>query len=407
MEGFFTKEEAKSLNKGRVGFNTCYTCGLFREVSSPKFEPYGSFKKEILIIGSAPEDIDDKRNKLWQGRPGRLLRETLSGLGVDLFEDCLTINAVNCHPPKNRKPNSKEINCCRDVKVSKVLDKYDPNVIILLGISAVESFLGHRWQEALGSIVKWRGWTIPDKDFKAWVCPIFHPSYVERMDSRVVRTIWKRDLEKAVALAEVRLPRFKKVKFHRIESLEPLREIKNGMVAFDYETTGLKPQAKGQRIICGSVAYDANNVFVFVMPRRKKDRLPLVELLENVSVSKVASNMKYEDTWTMIRLIGGTEVIGWEWDTMLAAHVLDNRKGISGLKFQAYVRLGVVEYNSEVASYLKAKVKGGNEINRIYELLDKPNGMASLLTYCGYDSIYELRVALLQMEELDYDWLPF
>ncbi len=407
MEGFFTKEEAKSLNKGQVGFNTCYTCGLYKGVHSPKFEPYGNFKKEILIIGSSPEEIDDKRNKLWQGRAGILLKRTLFELGVDLFEDCLTINAVNCHTPRNRKPNVKEINCCRDVKVSKVLDKYNPNVIILLGSFAVESFLRHRWQDALGSIIKWRGWTIPDKDFKAWVCPAFHPAYVEKMDSRVVRLIWKKDLEKAISLSETKLPRFKKVKFHRLESLEPLRKIENGIVAFDYETTGLKPHAKGQRIICGSVAYDANNVFVFLMPKKKKDRAPLVELLENISVSKVASNMKYEDTWTMVRLIGGTIVRGWEFDTMLGAHVLDNRKGISGLKFQVYVRLGVVEYNSEVAPYLKAKIKGGNEINRINELLDKPNGVESLLTYCGYDSIYELRVALLQMEELEYDYLPF
>lgn len=403
MQGFFKKEEIQdpTMSQGRT--MTCHVCKLHKKVRSPKIKPYGNFKKEIMVIGEAPGESEDRVGKPWQGKAGRLLQETFKEFGIDLFEDCISLNSVNCRPEGNRPPTPMELNCCRDVKVLPAIKDYTPNLIILLGGGAVTSFLGHRWKKNLGGISKWRGWQIPDKDFKAWVCPTFHPSYVERMDSREVRVIWRKDIEAALMLHHYERPRFPKPTIHYIEDLSRLRDIRSGYVAFDYETTGLKPHSKGHRIICGSVAYDANNVFVFEMPKKKKERMPLIELLLNPAVDKIASNMKYEDTWSNERL--GTPVRGWCWDTMLASHVLDNRYGISGLKFQAYVRLGELGYGSDVGEYLKAKYP--NDINRIHELYSQFGGIQLLLEYCGLDSIYEYRVAMMQMEELEYDHLPF
>ena len=115
-------------------------------------------------------------------------------------------------------------------------------------------------------------------------------------------------------------------------------------------------------------------------------------MLENPAVRKLAANIKYEDTWT--EEILGTTVQGWVWDTMQAAHILDNRTYISSLKFQTYVHFGVIDYDSHMKEFLTSDKKGEhgcNEFNRIDEAPIKDT-----LIYNGLDSLYELRLANLQ-----------
>jgi len=179
---------------------TCPSCGLYRYVKTPRMQPFGRFKKRILNVGEAPGETEDRRGKQWQGKTGRLLQRMYHKLGIDLFEDCLNINAVNCRPltkrGSNRSPTSHEIACCRK-RVLDLIKEYKPHLIVCLGNPAIESLIGHRWKKDLGGITKWRGWTIPDRDFKAWLCPTFHPSYVNRMDRQEVDTIWEQDLKRA------------------------------------------------------------------------------------------------------------------------------------------------------------------------------------------------------------------
>jgi len=79
---------------------------------------------------------------------------------------------------------------------------------------------------------------------------------------------------------------------------------------------------------------------------------------------------------------------------MLMSHVLDNRRGITSVKFQAYVRYGISDYDSEIAPFLKAEVDNGNAFNRIDEIpVDK------LLEYNGMDSFIEYHVYQDQMKE--------
>lgn len=405
MKGFFTKEEVRSAVGVRSKKSSCFSCGLHTNARNPKMEPIGNFKKEIMLIGEFPGDREDVRNKPWQGKEGRLLQKTLDRLGVDLFEDCLSLYAINCLP-NNNKPTSKEIDACRDVKVIKAVQKYNPKIIILLGTLPLISLIGDRWNKALGGMVKWRGWSIPDQDFNAWICPVFSPEYVLSLSLNEVNVLWEQDLERALSLQS--LPKYEEPTIHYIEDLSVLDSIEKGMAAFDYETTGIKPYFKGHRIVCASVAYDENNVYTFIMPGKKSLRAPFIRFLENKKIKKVASNMKYEDHWSTVRL--KTKVEGWYHDTMLSAHILDNRRGISGLKFQAFIQMGIVGYETEVDGYItksKQKDNRSNAINRVHELLEQPGGQKELLKYCALDSIYEYRLAQLQLKEIEMRLLPF
>ena len=172
------------------------------------------------------------------------------------------------------------------------------------------------------------------------------------------------------------------------------------MVAFDYETTGVKPHSKLQKIVTAAVAIDQNTAYAFPMPKKKKARLPFFKLLSNSKIRKIAQNLKFEDNWSVVKL--GVTVKNWFWDTMIAMHLIDNRPGVSGLKFQVYVYLGIIDYDSAISNYLKSKQKGGNNLNQIHKLTDTKDGLKQVLEYDALDSIYAYRIALLQMEKLGY-----
>ena len=389
-QGFFTKKETESKSRPDGKTYSCVSCGLHKNTDNPKQKPKGNFKKEIMVIGESPKN-------------NRYLKNILDKFNIDLFEDCININALSCKTEKNKFPDNYQIVCCRK-NVFKAIDDYQPKVIILLGKSALISVIGNRWKKNLGDIDKWRGFTIPDKDFKCWICPTFSSNFVENSEKEV-KTVWEQDLKRALEKINIPLPKYKQPKIHIIKDLSILKDIKD-IIAFDYETTGIKPHASGHRIVCCSVAINENTVYVFMMPSNRTNRKPFIDLLQNKFIRKMAHNIKYEDTWSVVRL--RAKVRNWEWDSMLAAHILDNRSGVTGLKFQVYVNFGIVDYSSEIDPYLKAVTeKDGNSMNRIFELLEQPGGQEKLLEYCALDGIYQYRLALLQQEIIGYDFLPF
>jgi DNA polymerase len=398
QEGFFSIKDIQSATYSSRA-HTCATCGLYKHVLSPKMEPFGNFKSGILNIGEAPGETEDIKGKQWQGKVGMALRQAYAKLGVDLFEDCLNFNAINCRPTdkvgNNRVPSPNEILCCRQ-RVLKVIAEYKPKLIVLLGGSAIRSVIGCRWKHDLGAIGRWRGWTIPDRELNAWVCPTFHPSFVERGEKEI-ETIWMQDLERALCMIkEPLLHETEKVEI--VEDLSFLPDLK-GPVAFDYETTGLKPHNESRhQIICMSICNHPGKAFTFMIPQDREQRRNIRLFLKS-DIPKIAQNMKFEHTWTYNQF--HCEVQNWTWDTMLATHIIDNRPDVTSLKFQVYVNFGLADYSSEITPYLSSKgPKNGNEPNHILELCKSADGRRKLLTYCGLDSIFEWRLAMLQQKLL-------
>src|SRR5690606_32050777 len=113
-------------------------------------------------------------------------------------------------------------------------------------------------------------------------------------------------------------------------------------------------------------------------------------------------NMKYEDHWSNVRM--GTSVRNWYHDTMLWAHIFDNRPGTTSLKFNVYVHFGIMSYEEDDSPFLRTTRDGtsssGNSLNRIKDLLKEYKGKEQLLRYNALDSIYEFRLALHQHKML-------
>jgi DNA polymerase-1 len=113
----------------------------------------------------------------------------------------------------------------------------------------------------------------------------------------------------------------------------------------------------------------------------------------NKNIKKIAHNLKFEDLWLSFFL--KMEIKNWWFDTIIAAHIIDNRSGITGLKDQTYFNFGIAGYDDDIAPFLKSKNKGGNEINRIKEA-----DMNQVLLYNGLDSLYTYRLYKKQIQEM-------
>lgn len=367
----------------------------------------GSGHFPVYWLAEAPGATEDQRGTQMCGKGGKYLRRMAKRIADIDIEDCYKDNAVRCRPPKNRNPKPLEIESCRP-NVIKSIQTIQPKVIIPMGTYAISSLFGHLRSKEVGTISQWRGALIPDPTLKAWICPTFHFAYVNRESTpRVARVIMEEDLRRALDRLKKPLPDFQDDNQY-VELLKQPSEIKAYLkdlirhpkkfpfAAFDYETTGLKPHREGHDIVCASVCTDWNHAVSFLMMEEIKPTF--CRFLKESRIRKVASNMKFEHIWS--RVILDTIVEGWVFDTMLAAHVIDNRPGITSLKHQAYRRYGVADYDSHLESLLKPKSKGGNEFNQIQNIAPR-----DLLIYCGLDSLYEFRLAWDQIEELRPKWI--
>jgi hypothetical protein len=334
----------------------------------------GKGARNVLFVAEAPGEEEDKVGVQLVGNAGKRLRRVLYSL---------------------RFPN-----------ISKAIRDLKPMVIIPMGASAVTSVIGPVWREDTGSMGRWAGWNIPCNKLNAWVCPTWHPSYILRENDKVLDRQFKEHLRDAIshtchpwptgapnwlaAVQRVTDPA------RAAEWIRKAAHVRTGAVAWDYETNMLKPDGSDARIVSCAVAWG----------RRKPERCiafpwhgpsikAMGELLRS-PIPKIASNLKFEDRWT--RKEFGHRVRAWAWDTMIAAHVCDNRPGITSVKFQAFVRLGVPVWNDKIDPFLKAK--GDSAVNRILEEID----LMDLLLYNGMDALMEFKVAVDQIRELDHPW---
>lgn len=350
------------------------------------------------MVAEAPGAEEDRRNTQLIGECGQLLRKTLRKHGIDLDTDCWKTNAVICRPPNNKTPDDKQVAACLP-NLRKTIEELNPRIIIPLGSTAVKAVIGMTWKEDVGQINRWVGFRIPSTSPNAWICPTYHPSYLLRANDPVLDLIFSNHLKAAFRRKRrpwEDIPNYKaqvEVELSPSRAARVIRRIRRTakLVAFDYEGNMLKPDSKKAQIVSCSICADGARTIAYPWEGGAIDQT--ARLLRMSSIGKIASNIKFEDRWTRAKL--GRPVRTWAWDTMLAAHVLDNRRGVTSIKFQSYVLLGAESYNDKIEPYLKSK--GGSAVNRIRDI-----NLQDLLLYNGLDSLLEYKVAMIQMRRLGH-----
>ncbi len=396
MEGFLqTLPERRSAP---TRLPRCGSCGLKDSCLSPKMPVSGKGKRKILIVGEAPGVSEDARGEQFVGKAGQYLRKVCAEVGIDLREDCWLTNAIICWPGKgNPTPTDKQILWCRP-NLLNTIAALEPHAVVLVGGSAVKSLIGHLWREDVGAVSRWVGWKIPLQRFNAWVCPSYHPSYCMREEdenNQIPRKFLVRHLRE-VSLAQGRpwdkVPAFAegvRVVLDPVPAASILRQMsRNGVpVAVDYETDRLKPDAPDARIVSFAASDGETTISC---PWHGEVIEAAHELLQS-GVPKIGANVKFEIRWSMKEFRNPPR--NWLWDTMLAAHALDTRPGICGLKFQAFTQLGQEPWDDDVKPYLEGA--GGNGKNRIHEA-----DLGRLLKYGGLDALLEWKLARIQMKQM-------
>lgn len=395
--GFFNRKEIESDEvKGGV-FLTCTSCGLDKSCTTPKLGVTGKGNKKILLLGEINSPTDDRTATHWRGAGGGLLRKTLNEYGIDIDVDCWSLNVVRCY---SRQATPHQIDCCQRF-ISETISELKPRIVIAFGRVALQALFDDF--SITGEFATWRGYTIPNTKYNCWVCPTYPPKFIDNTKKQEQRLVWERDIRNALQLGKLRT--FPKEQITYIDDLDVLRQvIKEGdTISIDFETTGLKPHAKGHEIVCASVSPNANEAYAFEIPKKKSDLQPFLDILENPKIYKMAHNMKYEHTWA--KVIWGIEIQGWIWDSMLSAHILDNRRGVVGLKFQAFTLLGSTDYSSDINQYIRTKDRDSNGFNNILTLIETDEGKKKLLKYCALDTIYQYRIAQIQQERMQGELL--
>jgi hypothetical protein len=160
-------------------------------------------------------------------------------------------------------------------------------------------------------------------------------------------------------------------------------------IVYDYETNCLKPEYPKAEIVSCSVCLNGVNTISF--PFADIVQEPLYKLLRT-RAKKIAQNIKFESRWTASKF--GRDARNWFWDTMIAAHVIDSRPGVTSLNFQGFTKLGLPIYDEHISPYLKQV--GKSPYNRIHQI-----DLRDLLLYGGLDSLVTYFVHTKQIDELE------
>ncbi len=151
----------------------CQACGLCQE-RRQAVPGQGNPAPELLFVGEAPGEDEDRQGEAFIGRAGQLLTRLITRMGYT--RDAVFIaNIVKCRPPGNRKPAPDEMAACFPF-LRRQIAVLQPKVMVALGATALAALVSPdaRISKTRGQWQVFEG--IP-------LMPTYHPSYLLRNPS--------------------------------------------------------------------------------------------------------------------------------------------------------------------------------------------------------------------------------
>ena len=119
-----------SWNKLLDECKACTACELHKTRTNCVFG-IGNVNADILFVGEAPGDNEDKTGTPFVGRAGQLLDKYLYAVDIDR-EDVYIANILKCRPPQNRDPLPSEEDACIEF-LRRQVRLINPKIIVCLG----------------------------------------------------------------------------------------------------------------------------------------------------------------------------------------------------------------------------------------------------------------------------------
>ena len=163
----------------------CPRCGLARTRTHVVFGE-GREDADVMVVGEAPGQEEDRSGRPFVGRAGKLLDLLLLSSGFSR-DDVYVCNVLKCRPPQNRNPQPDEVSACSPYLLRQV-ELVQPRVILAFGTFAAQTLLGTDV-----SIGKLRGRTHQYRGVP--LVPTYHPAACLRHPAWA-RSVWE-DLQRA------------------------------------------------------------------------------------------------------------------------------------------------------------------------------------------------------------------
>ncbi len=365
----------------------CSTCRAYEACQHAKQAASPITRNTVIIVDGIPEDVPNG------ARVPKRYKMLLKRAGVSYWPDAV-LPASAC-PGADKAASWAH---CQPLLIESIKKK-NPEKIIIAGYQALQSVIGHLWGEPAGENTRWYGQAIPSREFNAWIFPI---DWINPFSNKTVADLWSYRWAVAARNSTGRpysvSPDYEKM----FTVVYDHRELERFWVniqsakwtAFDIETTGRKPEGDCHSIYSAAIAYlreDGSTHCVSFLVTDETEGF-LKRYLQS-PVRKIGANNKFEIRWCRVKL--GTEIRNFVWDTVVSAHIDDARKGVAGVKFQAFAKLGLRHYAHGIEPYFEGDTN--STTNSIYSA---DSGM--VLRYNAIDSLAELDLGILQMREAGF-----
>jgi DNA polymerase len=157
----------------------CRGCGLYKDATQTVFGE-GPAKAELMLVGEAPGDREDREGEPFVGPAGRVLREALEAAAIEIEAIYLT-NAVKHFKWKPRgkrrlhqTPRAGEIEACRPWLEAEIA-VVKPRGLVALGAVAASSLFGPKVK-----VTRDRG-RLLESDLAPLAIVTVHPSAILRL----------------------------------------------------------------------------------------------------------------------------------------------------------------------------------------------------------------------------------
>lgn len=310
----------------------CDSCTL---QGRPFVLPRGPQPADVLIIGEAPGEIEAAKGTVFVGKSGQELSKCyLRGAGIP-ESYCRITNVALCHPPKNRVPTAREIECCHENLLDEIKMAH-ARVIVTLGKTATEALLGRSVD--MGAV---RGLVFDTAH--GLVVPTYHPAYALRFTNYMSHIMNDFKVVKGVLSSDYTVT--KPAPIPHVELIPDGRAFypEGDIVAIDTEWAQGKPW-------CLSFCANTNHGYV-VMADNRVALDALTHTVARKGTLTVLHNALYD-----LPVLEKMGVIPSKYtDTMVMAHLLQTEP--IGLKSLAMRHLGIAmrEYEEVVSGAANAK----------------------------------------------------
>lgn len=149
----------------------------------------GNPEAELMFVGEAPGEDEDKQGEPFVGRAGELLTKIIKAMGFER-SDVFIANVLKCRPDMppgvsgNRKPRPEEMQTCLPY-LREQIEIIQPRALVALGATALEGLTGQQIPvgRVRGSWLEFEG--IP-------LMVTYHPAYLLRNQSiSEKRKVWE------------------------------------------------------------------------------------------------------------------------------------------------------------------------------------------------------------------------